>query len=510
MESHESHISARFKNPPFIHLSLQLPSPDLIRMASQTIELESGNDVDEINPIFSQVLSSVRLEYLPIYCATVRKELIETAIATPIEPVTIEQPLFGSFHVLFPIKFQDNTRWLLKVPACGSKTQFDHAASAALRSEALTLRLIRQKTSIPVPIVYDFDASVDNDLGVPFILMSFIPGQSLYDSWFDRSIPQTELYSRRTRTLQDLAQAMVQLHQFSFTHGGSPSFNEEGALTDIGPMRCVDHDGMIKRMTTASDDDVTPLYFNAGPFTDAKSYYFHAINHQAEPDQSLQVGLQKLVRLFLDWIPEVSAHEHHFVLTHPDLDIQNIIVSQDGHIQGIIDWDGVAALPRSVGNERYPSWLTRDWDPAMYGWDEDMERGVEPTGLWEDSPLTLARHRKEYRQFIQFYSPPPPPPDQPTGLTAHSLFVENLLIAAENPICRYDILRKFVDRIVELVSQNPDRTSLTETGKSGGEDTTAEERLGIFDIIDAFMSGTFESGVKSMLRKGFEALLQSE
>lgn len=25
----------------------------------------------------------------------------------------------------------------------------------------------------------------------------------------------------------------------------------------------------------------------------------------------------------------------------------------------------------------------------MYGWNEDMERGIEPLGVWEDSPETL-------------------------------------------------------------------------------------------------------------------------
>ncbi|KAI8630610.1 hypothetical protein F5Y19DRAFT_474406 [Xylariaceae sp. FL1651] len=59
-----------------------------------------------------------------------------------------------------------------------------------------------------------------------------------------------------------------------------------------------------------------------------------------------------------------------------------------------------AAVPRSVGNERYLGWLTRDWDPATYGYEEPMEQGVEPEGLWEDSPQTLGEYVQVYINVI--------------------------------------------------------------------------------------------------------------
>jgi RIO-like serine/threonine protein kinase len=68
-----------------------------------------------------------------------------------------------------------------------------------------------------------------------------------------------------------------------------------------------------------------------------------------------------LLGLFIDLIPILPAGEDAFVLIHPDLDSQNVIVSENGELLGHIDWDGVAAWPKSLGNTRYPSWLTRDW-----------------------------------------------------------------------------------------------------------------------------------------------------
>ncbi|SJL09230.1 uncharacterized protein ARMOST_12606 [Armillaria ostoyae] len=37
-------------------------------------------------------------------------------------------------------------------------------------------------------------------------------------------------------------------------------------------------------------------------------------------------------------------------------------------VTGFIDWDDVFVGPREGGYARYLSWITRDWDPIMYGW----------------------------------------------------------------------------------------------------------------------------------------------
>lgn len=155
--------------------------------------------------------------------------------------------------------------------------------------------------------------------------------------------------------------------------------------------------------------------------------------------------------MLLGWIPEPELRDgwKPFVLAHPDLDIQNVLVAEDGTLQGIIDWDGVCSVPRSIGNERFPSWLTRDWDASMYGWNEDMERGVEPLGVWEDSPETLRKYRSIYTGFVQ------PLADsngnQLFGLTRNSLIYENLFIAANDPVCTSGILQKVFGEIQNLV-----------------------------------------------------------
>jgi hypothetical protein len=55
----------------------------------------------------------------------------------------------------------------------------------ALTSEARTMQLLKHETTIPLPDVFDFSSTIENELRCPYIIMSFIRGVSLYDVWFE-------------------------------------------------------------------------------------------------------------------------------------------------------------------------------------------------------------------------------------------------------------------------------------------------------------------------------------
>ncbi|KAG5298156.1 hypothetical protein I7I48_07525 [Histoplasma ohiense] len=66
-------------------------------------------------PFLSGVLSKLKLEHLPAYCASVRKvsaDFLEKP-ELPIEPIAIESLLFGSYHVLFSDQIR---RWVTMDP----------------------------------------------------------------------------------------------------------------------------------------------------------------------------------------------------------------------------------------------------------------------------------------------------------------------------------------------------------------------------------------------------------
>lgn len=289
--------------------------------------------------------------------------------------------LSGSYHILFVIRFEDDVRWILKVPAAAHPACWNKLAAQTLETEALTMRLIRRETSVPVPEVYAYETSPEeNELRCAFILMEYVVGAPVYQVWFDASARPKTVESRRRRCLQDLANAIVQLNRFQFSRAGSPVFSEDGgSIVEIGPAR---------RRIGQDEDKICEW----GPWADAASYLRRSLDHDP-PDDVFSRGSYKLLHLFFDWLvastsSTSSSPSQTFVLSHPDFNPQNILMSEvDGSLQAMIDWDGTESVPRILGNEGYPNWLTRDWDPAVYFYGREVN-GKIPL---EDSPSELAR-----------------------------------------------------------------------------------------------------------------------
>ena len=451
--------------------------------------------------LFTEIMASIRQENISTLCAAIRtkyesKEYGSTHDTGSVLP-TVEEPIFGAYHALFPVQFHDGIKWILKIPAQGTVTRFDNAASEALVTEATTMMFLRRSTSIPVPEIFAYQATLDNEIGCPFILMKFVDGVSLSDFWFSDTDDRP---SYRTQVLKDIAAAMAQLDRFRYNSSGSLIFDEDGNPKDIGPMRCIDQKATLDRVFADGVDEV--CYFNPGPFSEAGQFYTLHLDNRTDPADAFGRGIKLLLRLFLQWVPEPNDSGSNFVLAHPDFDIQNFIVSKDGHLLAVIDWDGIAAVPRSVGYESYPAWLTRDWDPAIYAWTEDMEDGINPEDLWEDSPTTLARHRDEYREFLQaalsverrhtaWINPAGNDEAQSAARTTNSLYMENLLIATSYPQCTFPTLQKFMSEINKIVGREQ------------------QDELDAFDIVNALGRGGLEGGDMALLERGFHSIFQT-
>ncbi|RJE26840.1 Phosphotransferase enzyme family [Aspergillus sclerotialis] len=313
----------------------------------------------------------------------------------------------------------------------------------------------------PLPEVLAFSDTCDNELNCPFILIDYIEGRPLYDVWLDKESPKHVVRSRRVRALQDIAIAMVQLDKFSFDKAGSLIFNDQNSPTDVGPMRFVGTPAMLDR-SQCEDPDESTIYLETGPFSDPKEYYRVILDQRGEQSSSFESGLLSFLRLAISWIPEpvpTKKNQKPFVLAHPDMDIQNFLVNDEGALQAIIDWDGVG-----------------DWDPAMYGWNEDMERGIEPVGVWEDLPETLKFYRGGYAGFIASGA------EAHSSLTRNSVVYENLHIAASEPLCTHPILEKIFDEIVRIL-RNDEILAEYENGRGDLHDED-ESRLEEFDIFN--------------------------
>ncbi|KAI1120685.1 kinase-like domain-containing protein [Nemania abortiva] len=351
--------------------------------------------------------------------------------ATPVECTDVLDPLSGSYNFVFPLQFSDGVRWALKVPQDAAREGFDAADAEDLTTEALTLRCLKKHTTIPVPEVHQFHAGMDNSLKYPYILTDFIDGIPLPKVWFDSSTPSDVLHSRRMRALQGIAEAMVQLSKFTYPLGGSPQFDSEGRLSGVGPMRELDMAASLKNQRAGDDSDVC---CTLGPFTSAMPCLLAFLDRQEPPEDDFVNGTNMLLRLFIGWLSELEGFDsQEFVLAHPDPDIQNILVTEEGEVCGIIDWQGVSVDPDCLGSLCYPSFLTRDWDPMCYRYDPNDE------DVKEDSPEELQSFRAAYRDMVEKLLSSEGRKSSPW--TRRSLMIQNLKIAADNPIATVHIVK---------------------------------------------------------------------
>lgn len=471
-------------------------------IAPTTICDHVGDDM----AIFQPVLASIHLERLPDFATSIRRrqQNIKIGEAPDAEDRSIRcsilsPPLSGSFNILFPIQFEDGLRWLLKVPAIAHPGRWDEMAARALKAEALTMQLLKRDTSIPLPEVYSFDATLENELNCAYILMEYVCGVPLHDVWFNQHSSEEEAENLKVRSLRDVAKAMVQLNKFDFTQGGAPIFDDEGCTVNgVGPAIKLDNSAMLDRLEK-EDDDETAIFCELGPFDDVKSYFLAMLDRREPPPYNHDQGVYKLLRLFIDWLvpffaPKISGSPR-FVLSHPDLNFQNVLVSdEDGRLCGLIDWDGIAAVPRCIGNERYPSWLTRDWEPDTYGYKEgEAEEGAI---INENSPDELTKYREMYVQFMKDSSDTEHP-EEVEVLTRHALLLENVLIAAEDPISTPGIVEKIFDEIKSRVAANKNI------------DEKEEEEIHLWEVTFALADGDLDDQRLRWIKEGFEALLIS-
>lgn len=460
---------------------------------------------------FGKVLRAMNLDSIPDFASNVRQyghhSTGNNFTQNSPEPCSIGcrviyPPLCGSFHIVFPIEFADGVKWMLKVSAKGD--HFDSVAAAALASEARTMQMLERETSIPIPTVYAFDTSPDNVLLAPFILMKGLGGRPLYHLWFNSEVPKACLEHFRVKTLQSLAGAMAQLNKFTLNTGGSLVFDSGGTPIGLGGAKVVDgvaifnksracqidqqdcdeNDGnspnecsikAAEPSTTnasecsqagAHESDYDGIICERGPFICPKAYFLSNLD-RSDPAFRADVyerGTDMSLRLFIEWaFPDSPDHERQFVLTHPDLDVQNILVADDGTLTRLIDWDGVASVPREVGCAQYPLWLMRDWVPSRYKYDIQEGKPCIDAGYEESSPAEIASYRAVYAQLMEVEIEKMTGgsdetttlgtlPKHEADLTRRSLVMRNLDLSAGDRWVALSTVNHIIDQIEEVTA----------------------------------------------------------
>ena len=238
---------------------------------------------------------------------------------------------------------------------------------------------------------------MENEIGAPFILMSYLSGQLATHVWshIDEKVVDAEYERdiRRDNILRSLATYMAKMRGLSFDRTGFIDFRDEDCTNPhVVPEKWA-------RFDPFSDQDSEKPYpktWEEMPtHTTSQSFFDHLMSMKELSDTADDRARRILLSSILPGIAPSMNHwvdtKEFFSLSHNDLDLQNILCDDDGNVTGIVDWEAVKVRPHSMGWCSYPKWIREDLT-AGRPWQFSSRR-------WH-SPVQMAEWRAAYSKAL--------------------------------------------------------------------------------------------------------------
>ena len=251
-------------------------------------------------------------------------------------------------------------------------------------SDVATTVMVRHCTTIPVPTIYAYDSSTNNPLGLEWVLMERLDGERLTDLWCDLD------YDCKFRITQTVARWTAQLSKFTSDKMGSIYMRDSGDDVEFYVGRLLYHllsqEHRLRYEVFRGPFDSLEAYCSSvlavslmdvqevkeafqsgvqfendgdskGTFLDQHwSYYMDDDrkwrsddewrNRQQKELKLLSKGIEAIQRAF----PSICDKARFFgpltsFLSHHDLNLRNIFVSNDGAPLALLDWEYIQLVP---------------------------------------------------------------------------------------------------------------------------------------------------------------------
>ncbi|KAL9620174.1 MAG: hypothetical protein Q9160_005289 [Pyrenula sp. 1 TL-2023] len=289
----------------------------------------------------------------------------------------------GHFNMVRRITFEDGISWVarIRLPLLkGEAVNGDFLGNPRyLKSEIATMRLLRSRSSIPVPAIYAYDAHDNNDVGAPYILMEYLDGNIATELVAAKGLKpfvfgtpdQDRAFRRR------LAEIQVILSSITFDQIGSLYEDEDTHEFFIGP----------------------EVETGKGPWRSPADYYNDVTEHALEmcakwADSAVHMATSFANPILFNHLMSLCRRDETkpatFSLTNRDFGAHNVLVNENFEILGVIDLDNVIAAPIEV--------------VAQFPEQTGMTLG--PPGHVETRPLAIQRIKEEeptiraYQSFV--------------------------------------------------------------------------------------------------------------
>ncbi|CAK7223635.1 hypothetical protein SEUCBS140593_005302 [Sporothrix eucalyptigena] len=282
------------------------------------------------------------------------------------------------------LRFDDGVLWVARV----AMRRGDDVA-AKLSCEVDTMLWIQETSSLPVPVIFAYEVDSNNAVGVPFVLMSFIPGNTAMDSGggFETHHGVIPL-DCRPRFYRNVAEFHVRMAALRLPRIGTVRKTPDGRF-EAGPIPGI-----------------------GGPFDTATAFFqawADATKFPRWPDEILEImgsapeaqkvadAIGSFIGRFRMVVPKLVLKNEHdkgpFPLCHPDFLHSNMIIDDDYSLLGVIDWEGVCTLPLEL--VRFPRFL--DLIPPLFGRRDRCDENGQP---YDEDDRQRWQERREYVEMV--------------------------------------------------------------------------------------------------------------
>jgi hypothetical protein len=195
-----------------------------------------------------------------------------------------------------------------------------------LLSEIATIRVVRERSTIPISKIYAFSMSADQPFGYPYVLREYLGGRSL-----DTGIATTVPSEHHEKIAKQLANVFAELQKLMFDRIGRGWCGEN-----------VDQPPELVAMG---------WHCTPGPLETSLEYLYNQQQgqnrevmalHPGDPDWLTACWVLKMAIARVVVEDRIRAS---FPLCHLDLHFGNMLFDNDSKLTGIIDWSNAQAAP---------------------------------------------------------------------------------------------------------------------------------------------------------------------
>lgn len=251
----------------------------------------------------------------------------------------------GGYNMSFWVEFENNVKWVVRFPMVGAIAP--ELVDEKLKIEVATMRFLSDKTTIPVPrlIAYGLTGNPHHCDGLPFLILTHVPGKPLPTIWKQLGNPAKQ------KIYEQLADIVMQLRLQPFDRVGALTLDDcdQWTLSNrplTADLANLQRDGIEIRMTSC--------------YTSALEYFTNYFNHHRrrfleQPNSTDEVcdarekyaGLSLFEPLISQYVNR-DFNEGPFVLCHGDLHQPNLLIDDDLQIVAVLDWEWSCVLPIQV------------------------------------------------------------------------------------------------------------------------------------------------------------------